>query len=247
MIDFHGIAIFASLLAFVMLGRLENMPWSLLVHAWGIVAASSLIGGFVAHQLFFAPEFGMTLTGIASVGLLYGGGAGVGGLLYWSSSLSRQSLLDAMVFAFFAGLCVARLGCHLDACSVGTPSSLWGLSFAPGTSIWLKHLESGLIDSGAVDPLWLHPFNLYLSIYSGVLALFAGILFLKQSLKPGVAGLVVISVYLVGRFVLEFLRSPISGGSAAWIGLSIHQLLVVPALLIAVAGAVWLRSKACIS
>lgn len=120
----------------------------------------------------------------------------VGSVIYlrWK----KMSILDA--FDYFAptiglGIGVSRIGCFLNGCCFGTPTTLpWGVQF-----------PSGSIPSFVFGAEHLHPSQLYSSAYGFLLFLLLHRL-LKHRRFPGQVVAVLFMVEAVFRYLIEYVR-----------------------------------------
>jgi phosphatidylglycerol:prolipoprotein diacylglycerol transferase len=170
---------------------------------WILLAV--VAGSRLFYVAFHWEEFNHDLIGIIAfwrgglAGLMfYGGflGAIVAGLLYVRvKKLPLLKLMDAIAPAIVLGEGFTRIGCFLNGCCFGKPThSLFGIVFP--------------IDSPAgctFQGQQIHPTQLYSSVAGFVLFLFA--LWLeRRRLKDGVLFAVILILYSVFRFGIDFVR-----------------------------------------
>lgn len=108
---------------------------------------------------------------------------------------SPLAVLDIAKAGNCFSIFIAKIGCFLDGCCIGTPTNLpWGVTF-PGTTVAV------------------HPVQLYESAYG----LIAGIVFIyllkKQKLPQGAVFLIFASTYSLVRLVMFYLRATPIGAS----------------------------------
>ncbi|MFC1522087.1 prolipoprotein diacylglyceryl transferase [Elusimicrobiota bacterium] len=150
-------------------------------------------------------------------GLVFYGGliGGIGGTVIYLYRKRADILLflDTIVGPMALGNFFVRIGCFLNGCCYGKPTTVpWGIRFPPGSNPEKYY-------SAAV-----HPAQLYESFFA--LALF-GIL-MHMSGKAGPKGrifLAYVFLYSVGRFMIEFFRGDAVRGvygalsTSQWIGI----------------------------
>jgi prolipoprotein diacylglyceryl transferase len=163
--------------------------------------------------------FAITEGGISQWGGLFG--AMVGAYI-WArrSRFSFWKIIDAGGAATMIGLAIGRIGDVINGEHHGTPTNLpWGVEYVNAATLG----EPGKV---------VHPEVAYEMILT--LALLAAILpfheRLKARLPDGVVGLIYLSLYAAGRFLLSFLRTD----SAVFLGLRQAQLASAVMVVIAV-------------
>jgi len=162
---------------------------------------------------------------------------GAGGLTIWGAVLgatlglwiySRFSrfkfgyITDTVAPAVILAQAIGRVGCVLNGCCYGIPTSLpWGVVYTHP-------------DSLAPLGVAVHPTQIYEIIYN--LMVFAVLLKLKGRLKPdGSLFLVFLSLYSVWRIGIEFIRE----GTPFLFGLHQAQFISIVVLLITIPLLVW--------
>ncbi len=109
--------------------------------------------------------------------------------------LSLPATLDAVVPAVAFGIFLTRIGCYLNGCCFGIPTSVpWGVSFPDGSP------AHSFLGSAHV-----HPTQLYSSAY-GLLLYFVLIWVNRRPHRIGVTTAVFFMVEAVFRFIIEFVR-----------------------------------------
>jgi phosphatidylglycerol:prolipoprotein diacylglycerol transferase len=182
-------------------------------------------------QLYDIAEGGFSLAGGAV-------GASVGAWLYLRlKGLPANDLADAAAPAMGLALALARLGCFMAGCEFGTPSSLpWAISFPAGSWAFRKHAAEGLIPESATVSLPVHPLQLYEAALGLGLMLFA-LYWTRRRRFSGQVYLLVVLIYCLGRFGLDFLRDHFM--TVEWHSLLSSQLLALVG--IAIAAALYVR------
>lgn len=188
--------------------------------AGGIIGARALYvvtnwDAFAAHPLWI---FQLQRGGMVFYGGLVGGALGV--LVY---VLVRRApvpvIADTAALTVPLGSAIGRLGCFLNGCCGGRPTSaFFGVTF-PGTAGPV--VPTQLIDSAA---------NLL------IVATVAHFL-VRHRTRPGVTWWLFLLMYGVSRFLVEMVRvnPPVAAG------LTQAQLISVPLVIAGVTGLVWMR------
>ena len=170
---------------------------------WVLLAV--VLGARLFYVAFHWGEFKDDLIGIIAfwrgglAGLMfYGGFLGgiVAGVLYvWLNKLPVRRFMDAVTPAIMLGEGFTRIGCFLNGCCFGMPTvSAYGLVFPPECPAGATFLGQPI-----------HPTQLYSSATGFLLFLFA--LWLeRRRLKPGVLSAVMLIVYSLFRFGIDFVR-----------------------------------------
>ncbi len=108
-----------------------------------------------------------------------------------------------------AGLLIVgiRVGCFLEGCCYGMPSSVpWAVTFRPLTEVYLWQVTHGLIPMGARASLPVHPLQLYFGL-AGFL-IFAGLSWYRPHRRYDGELLVLFGLsYLWSTWLLEFMRA----------------------------------------
>lgn len=108
-----------------------------------------------------------------------------------------------------AGLCIvgARVGCFLEGCCYGTPSSLpWATRFPASTDAYRWQLEHGLIAIGADATTPIHPLQAYFGA-AGLLIFVGLVLYMPYKRYDGEVLLLFALSYLWSTWLLELLRA----------------------------------------
>jgi phosphatidylglycerol---prolipoprotein diacylglyceryl transferase len=121
--------------------------------------------------------------------------------------------IDASAVGLALGYAVGRIGCFLVGDDYGKPTDLpWGMTFPEGlpptTAGALRRDFGAQVDPALADDalVKVHPTQLYETL--AALAIWAiGLGLLRRRARPGVVGLVVITLLAVERFAVEFLRA----------------------------------------
>jgi len=166
--------------------------------------------------------------GIASSGAYLGGIVAAIVVSRWFQ-VRPSTFLDCAAPSVALAICLGRVGCFLNGCCYGRPSTLsWAVSFPPGSEPHDQQLFQGVIGPNQAA-LPLHPTQLYEALFA--LALFG--LLLAYRRRPRRDGELIASLFLFyscGRFFFEFLR-----GDDRWmaLGISVPQYLSILGMTIA--------------
>jgi phosphatidylglycerol:prolipoprotein diacylglycerol transferase len=202
-------------------------------------------GGFIGARIMFlvqhpeivhrpADVFKVWQGGIVFYGCIAGGL--IGSIIYWTRHpFPFRAMADAVAPALAVGTALGRLGCFLNGCCFGSPTTLpWSVRFPAGSPAWARHVELGLIPPGATWSLPVHPTQLYAAA-DGLLLLGLLTWFYPRRRRDGEVMALLMVAYPVLRFVNEALRGDEPAVAA---GLTAAQAISV-ALLAAGAGT-WL-------
>jgi phosphatidylglycerol:prolipoprotein diacylglycerol transferase len=144
-------------------------------------------------------------------GLVFYGGL-LGGTLAVALYLRREKIpllpaADVMAPYLALGEAITRVGCFLNGCCWGAPSTLpWALRFPRGCAVHLAQVQEGAIPADAQQTVPVHPTQLYMTL--GLLAAFVvlkGVL--KRKTRPGTVVLAYLLLYGAVRFTVEAFRA----------------------------------------
>lgn len=181
----------------------QNSNFAFILIAFGLLGAR--LGYVVYHLEEFSGHWLNVINPFASgerfgiAGLNLQGGmllAFIAGWIYVRRrKMSLPATLDAVVPAVAFGIFLTRIGCYLNGCCFGTPSSVpWAVSFPEGSP---AHSFVGS------EPV--HPAQLYSSAYG--LFLFLILLWLnRRPHRIGTTTAVFFMIEAFFRFVIEFVR-----------------------------------------
>lgn len=176
---------------------------------WGIIGG--IVGGKLVYVIGHWQTYGVDPSQIVSPygWALHGTIIGIvaAGAIYWSirtRKISLQELLglgDAVAVGAPLAQAIGRIGCTLNGCCWGTPTSLpWAVVYThPDSFCGLKEIP-------------LHPAQIYFVLWN--LVVFGVVWLLRNRLKPeGSLLFVYLSLYCGGDFALRFFRadSPVLG------------------------------------
>ena len=167
----------------------------------------SLIGARILYVLLDWSSYASSPRAILAVwegGLSFHGGVlgalAAGWLFTRRRGLKFLELADVVAPAIALGYAFGRIGCFLNGCCYGRPTSLpWGVRFPCAT--WLD---------GRPITVPVHPAQLYASVAS--LLIFVLLLWLRRfARRDGHIFLFFIILYSVYRFAIEFIRRGVTG------------------------------------
>jgi phosphatidylglycerol---prolipoprotein diacylglyceryl transferase len=139
------------------------------------------------------------------------------------------------------GLFFGRLGCFLNGCCYGKPtSSAFGVVFPPGASVWRAQVKAHLIGPGS-DALPVHPAQLYESAACFVIFLILYFVVRPRRRAFGQVFAAMLILYAIARSLCEIFRDDDRGVLFGF--LSTSQLISVPLLVGGVALLVWLERR----
>ena len=141
--------------------------------------------------------------------VFYGGLIGGGLALFIYLTVCRLPLLivaDAAAPYVALGEAITRVGCFLNGCCWGMPSSMWwAIAFPRGSYPFDQQLADGLISSSAHESLPVHPTQLYMVF--GLLAVFVILKLAGRRGHPaGRTAVLYLFLYGIVRFAVESFR-----------------------------------------
>ncbi|MEO0092969.1 MAG: prolipoprotein diacylglyceryl transferase [candidate division WOR-3 bacterium] len=202
-----------------------------------VVLIAVVVGARLLYVIFHWSEFRNDLIGIIAfwrgglAGLMFYGGlvsAIIAGLFYVKSQkLPLLKMFDAVAPAIVLGEFFTRIGCFLNGCCFGKPTScVLGVVF-PANS------PAGYIFKNTP----VHPTQLYSSLAG--LSLFLLSLWLeKKKLKEGVLFFTIMALYSLYRFLIDFVRYYEDTGNFL-----INQLISVVLIVVSVSFIFYLKPK----
>ncbi|MEZ5332540.1 MAG: prolipoprotein diacylglyceryl transferase [Thermoanaerobaculia bacterium] len=227
----------------------EVFDLGLLLVASGVVAAH-LLHVVLRFDLYRSATAGGTLLRIATVwngGLVYYGGllGATAALAVWARRRGVP-VADAMDFVAplgALGLASTRMGCFLNGCCFGRPSSLpWAVVYPPGSPAQSTQAAAGLVAAGARS-LPIHPVQLYELAVAAVVFVWLWRRFPRRRFAGEIVALFCVA-YGLWRLVAETLRADAVGwapGGSRWTTMQSWSVLLV---LLGVAGYAWAARRA---
>ena len=245
-----GLAFISGVYLGMYFANREGIPYKISYNTYVIVIIFSLIGARVAHLItnpetwgvlrergFFAALFASKCEGLVAYGG-YIGGTLSAWVYFRLKKMDFWSMVDCSTPSMVLGLGITRLGCFLAGCCHGIPTDLpWGISFPPGSPASYAFLDKALAGRFPSPPV--HPTQLYESLL-GFILFPLSIWALKRRKFTGQAFLLMVPLYAVGRFLLEFIRGDTDRGTV-W-GLSTSQFIGV-VLIVLVIGLYYMRRR----
>jgi phosphatidylglycerol---prolipoprotein diacylglyceryl transferase len=217
------------------LARERGLPGDAFMDGAVLILFASIAGArllFVAlHWREYAPHAGASLA-IWQGGMSFHGGAGAGvaaGLLYmWRRRLPMLAMADAAAPALALGYAVGRLGCLLNGCCYGVPTTLpWALP--------------GVYCQDADRSLSYHPTQVYSALIG--LVLMAGLVHAyRRPHRVGQVMALFLGGYSVYRFGIEALRAGVTA-KVLPVGLTEAQVFSLFAVAAAAAWWLWLQKR----
>jgi prolipoprotein diacylglyceryltransferase len=147
-----------------------------------------------------------------------GGILGFGGFvlaIYWLKE--RIAIIDNMAVVFVIGIGIQNLSCLKAGCCFGTTTTLpWAVEYDRSSPAFYNQLKLGAVQLTDTVSLPLHPVQLYLMAGCMVIAF---IVWKTRNLWKAPISLFLFGwiLYTVLRFVVEFLRDPVTDQGAGYI------------------------------
>jgi phosphatidylglycerol---prolipoprotein diacylglyceryl transferase len=210
-------AFLLCVLHLTLLGRREGRPYAFIADLGFWVMLSGIIGARIAYVLadmsYFAAD-PMRIIRVDQGGLIfYGGFLGAVAAALIFAHVRRQNIgpfCDFAITALPLGQAIGRIGCLLNGCCYGAPSSLpWSI------------MEEGV---------QRHPTQIYEALYC-LVVYFILMAFYRQRPRPGRVVALYLILYPLGRFALEFLRGD---ERIRWLGFTAAQDLSLAMILIGI-------------
>lgn len=203
-----------------------------------IAALLAVIGGLAGARIYYLLHHYDYI--LLHIELIYKCGAGIaswgayiGGLLILVLYLRirKQDVLkylDVLASVLGLGPFLIRWACFLNGCCYGTPTDLpWGVRFPLNSFAYRSHLEAGLISSGDVYSLPVHPVQIYLSLLGLFNFVIASLFWKKFGKYSGATFLFYWFIYGISRFLFEFLRGDVPRYTAFELTLSHIVILII--------------------
>jgi len=141
--------------------------------------------------------------------VLYGGliGGVLGGILIVRiKKIPVAKYFDAGAPSIGLGVFFTRIGCFLNGCCFGAPTTLpWGLSFPKGTKVFSEQVFQHIISKDDSFSLPVHPTQIYDSL-NGIFIFFLLLYLARKRRFYGETMLQFVMIYAVTRFIIEFAR-----------------------------------------
>jgi phosphatidylglycerol:prolipoprotein diacylglycerol transferase len=185
----------------------QGYPHKVITATYVLAIVFSLLGARLAYvlsnwtdyQLKNESFFSTSFDGLVAYGGFIGGTLAAWLHLKWRK-VDAWGFFDCNAVGLVLGLAITRIGCFLAGCCHGKPTDLpWGVVFPPGC----QAAETFPGEGGSVP---VHPTQLYESLL-GLAILPVAIVLFRRRRFTGQAFLVIMALYAVGRFLLEFFRA----------------------------------------
>lgn len=199
----------------VRLNRRRGIGASATFGAFAVGIPAALIGGHLLNVFEAWPYYRMQPWRILDVfagGSSIYGALGLGtftGVIYLRyHQVSARLFLDAAAPVMALGEAMSRVGCFLNGCCFGTPTSvLAGVTYPRGSQPFIAHVTQGLIPQSAEHSLAVHPTQLYAAGICGLLSVLLLWSFARDQLFPGALLCVFAIAYGLQRLILGVWRA----------------------------------------
>jgi prolipoprotein diacylglyceryltransferase len=233
-----GVAGIASAVLILRLAERDGARVDIQARALLLAYVGALLGGYVFEWLRAVPE---ALAAQSLDPIVFAGRAAYGGLLFGLLCpilyLRRRGqpvtgFLDRATVAMGISFGSVRIGCFLEGCDYGVPTaSALGVRFPGGSLAADAHAAAGFVPFGEAS-LPVHPTQLYESAI-GLAALGFAVIVLRTGRRDGTAFTAWMTVYALGRFLIERLRDDADRGTygpfstAQWVSLAVIVAAIV--------------------
>jgi phosphatidylglycerol:prolipoprotein diacylglycerol transferase len=134
--------------------------------------------------------------------------------------------LDVLASVLGLGPFLIRWACFLNGCCFGTPTGpAWGVCFPANSFAFRAQLGEGLLTTGDLKSLPVHPVQIYLSMLGLLLFVLSSLFWQKYAARRGATFLFYWLVYGACRFFLEFLRGDVPRYTV--LGLTLSQFVIL--------------------
>jgi phosphatidylglycerol:prolipoprotein diacylglycerol transferase len=204
----------------------EMIDFGLYVVLWGVVGARAF------HVFENLDRYPLSMRGVASALAVWNGGlvfyGGMMGAMAYSAYFALRKkdgprtlvrVFDLGAPCMMFGLAFGRIGCFLNGCCFGAPTSLpWGIQFPYGSPLWgaittpgtrsnvweklLSDVAPGVPKSLLPCTYLVHPSQLYASVAVFGIGIFLSWVFFKKWRTGSVTALLFLT-YPIARFILE--------------------------------------------
>ncbi|MGD9634727.1 MAG: prolipoprotein diacylglyceryl transferase [Pirellulales bacterium] len=181
------------------------------------------IGGMIGGRAFYVIEYWQkfhadslreTLSRVLNFpeGGLVVYGAFIGGVIAVLLFIRKHGLpalatFDLIAPSLMIGLALGRIGCFLNGCCYGGPTSLpWAVRFPAGSPPYVDQEISGVISDGAASSAPVHPAQLYSAITAALIGWVLWTYYPFRRRDGQVIGLM-LALYPVSRFLEEIIRT----------------------------------------
>jgi phosphatidylglycerol:prolipoprotein diacylglycerol transferase len=206
-------AFIAGLLNATWLGRRTGRTFQLFSDLLFWVVVGGIAGARLTYVAANWDEFShnmLKIINLRSGGLVFYGGF-VGAALAFAIFVRQHrergwSLGDVAITSLPLGHALGRVGCFLQGCCHGNPTtSVFGVLYPPDSPVWHSQVQAGLLPRTAPACLPVHPVQLY-ETAANLLIWVALIFFYRRPHREGRVVVLYMMLYAVTRFSLEFFR-----------------------------------------
>jgi phosphatidylglycerol:prolipoprotein diacylglycerol transferase len=196
-----------------------------------------IVSGIVGARIFYCIQFRSEMNNLLEIfklwkgGLVFYGGlvGGIlaGGMTCWFWQLRFWQIGDVIGPVLALGIGITRIGCFLNGCCFGPPTSSWiGVRFPVNAEMYnslrLKAMAQEIGLNEVCPPV--HPVQLYAMV--GNLMIFGLLLLIERKTRQPEGGVLLLFaiLYAIFRFTIEFIRI---GNDPVLLGLTISQVISV--------------------
>ncbi|GEM_PF-693989 len=179
-----------------------------------VLLLAGIVGTRIFYVLFFNFEYymqnPMKIFAIWEGGqVLYGGvifGALAAWYFLWKRGISFLKAMDLMLMSLLIGIGFGRIGCLGAGCCYGQVSQKFGISFPQNSDAFIEHVNAGLISATDTCSLPVLPTQLFESVSVFTFFVLTYIFYRKFRKFDGQVMSIVLILYSVERFVIEYFR-----------------------------------------
>ncbi|QDU79547.1 Prolipoprotein diacylglyceryl transferase [Polystyrenella longa] len=180
--------------------------------------------GIVGARLFFVvqysesvfqgvnslPGYFFALVNLPDGGLVLYGGLIAGTLTFFArcylKGYSPRLIADIAAPSMLLGMAFGRIGCLFNGCCWGDRCTLpWAITFPQNSVPYMSLVKRGFLSPEALQTIPLHPSQIYSSVNALILSVLAAAYFHRRA-KDGQVTLLVLIIYPITRFLIEFIR-----------------------------------------
>lgn len=246
---FYQIAFVVVLLIYFAEGFRRSFPltsWLLVIITVRLFfIAGTKLGTITPDDLQYLTQ-NFQLPPIASKNMIGGFVFGILGIVFAKWALRIQyPILDAFALAVPFSMAIQRVGCLMVGCCFGTETNLpFGIQYGIEAPAFQHQFLANRLSTADHLSLSVHPVPVYIILYCLITVALLW-KFRHYWKRPGNLALMSLALLMLGRFIVEFFRDPLSNGVALGttvVGLKVVQIIVLGAFLLLVC-ALFLREK----
>jgi phosphatidylglycerol:prolipoprotein diacylglycerol transferase len=214
----ESLAVLVGVAIGVSYGRRQEIAVARMIAAGGVLAAGALFGARVQEVVTVGGNLGSVLggsqVGFRQVGVFLGVAIAIVPAKRLLGEVGIGDLADTVVISVLSALVVWRIGCLIEGCCFGIPTSLpWGIRYPQDSAAWNFQVRENLLGGNRPYSLWIHPLQAYFAVWAAAVA---SLLVWLRSLRvyEGQVALVGITLHEAGKAALEVFRADTSGGAA---------------------------------